>query len=301
MPDGVLTTYYKAAGVWLVAGRVDCSFEIEGGLADEPGLGAKLDSQWSLNELQEESRLFVALLHLQGTSADGRWRWALGKISPKGSFDDNRVARAKLTKFIAEPLVKNSAVAFAGKGLGAVLKRELSPDLHLAFCLSDANARSTAADFSSWRGEWFRGAEVSLRPCPGTTVRVLAWGTEREGVHDGGWGLSSDWEMAPGWVVFARAGGGAEHFAHSRSLVSGGLAWENPFGRRGDFFALGFAHGRAPAAGERAELLGELVYRWQVNRWLAVSPDLQHVRHAGHGRPAGAWVFGLRCAITVVP
>lgn len=300
MPGGALTTYYKAAGVWPVAERVNCSFEIEGGLADEPGLGEELGSQWSLNELQEKSRLFVALLHLQGASADGRWRWALGKISPKGSFDDNRAARAKLTKFIAEPLVKNSAVAFAGKGLGGVLRCELSPELQLAICLSDANARSTAAGFSSWRGEWFRGAEVTVRPRPGATMRVLAWGTERGGVHDGGWGLSSDWELTPGWVVFARAGGGAEHFANSRSLVSGGLAWENPFGRRGDFLALGLAHGRAQPAGERAELLGELVYRWRVNRWLALSPDLQHVRQMGGAHSAGAWVFGLRCAITLM-
>jgi hypothetical protein len=298
--DGALTTYYKAEAVWPVAGRVDCHYEIEGGLADEPGWEADLGSQWSLNELKEESRLFVARLQIQGASADGRWHWELGKISPKGAFDDNRAARAKLTKFIAEPLVRNSAVAFAGKGLGGVLKRELSPDLHLALCLSDANARSTTAGFSSWRGEWFRGAEVTLRPRPGATVRVLAWGTERGGVHDGGWGLSSDWEVAPDWVVFARAGGGAEHFTHSRSLVSGGLAWENPFGRRGDFLALGLAHGRAQSAGERIELLGELVYRWQVNHWLAVSPDFQHVRQMGGAHPGGAWVVGLRCAITVV-
>lgn len=300
MSDGALTTYYKAEGVWPVASGVDCHYEIEGGLTEDPEPGADFGSQWSLNELMEESRLFVARLQIQGSSADGRWRWAVGKISPKGSFDDNRAARAKLTKFIAEPLVKNSAVAFAGKGLGGVLKRELSPDLHLALCLSDANARSTTAGFSSWRGEWFRGAEVTLRPRPGAAVRVLAWGTERGGVHDGGWGLSGDCEVAPDWVVFARAGGGAEHFARSRGLVSGGLAWENPFGRRGDFLALGLAQGRAQSAGERAELLGELVYRWQVNRWLAVSPDLQHVRQMGGAHPAGAWVFGLRCAITVV-
>lgn len=298
-PEADVTTYYKAEGVWPAAGRMGWHIEVEGGLAGATGPGSELGSQWSLNELQEESRLFVAVLRVMGSSADGRWQWELGKISPKGSFDDNRAARAKLTKFIAEPLVKNSAVAFAGKGLGGVLKWDLSPALRLSACLSDANARSTEAGFTTWRGEWFRGIEVKLRPRPGAAIRLLAWGTERGGMHDGGWGLSADWELAPRWVAFARAGGGAEHFAHSRSLVSGGLAWEGLFGRRSDFLALGFARGEASPAGGRAELLGELVYRCQVNRWLAVSPDVQHVRHPAHALASGAWVFGLRCALSV--
>jgi carbohydrate-selective porin OprB len=273
---------------------------LEGGKASGPGLGSQIGSQWDLNEVQESSPLYVAVLQVMGSTNDGRFSWQLGKISPKGAFDDNRAARSKLTKFMSEPLVRNSAVAFANKGFGGTLNWNPAPDWRFTLCASDANARSTEAGFTSWHSGWFRGAEVSVRSRAGATVRVLGWGTERGGVHDGGWGVSSDWEVAPGWVVFARAGGGAEHLAHSRSLVSGGLAWEDPFGRRGDFLALGLAHGRAQSAGARAELLGELVYRWQVNRWLALSSDLQHVRQLGGAHPVGAWVFGLRCAITVV-
>lgn len=225
-----VTTYYKAEGVWPAAVRVDWRIEIEGGLADTGGLGPNLGSQWSLNELQEESRIFVALLEIMGSSADGRWHWELGKISPKGSFDDNRAARAKLTKFISEPLVKNSAVAFAKKGFGGVLKWDLSPALRLSACLSDANARSTEAGFTTWRGEWFRGIELTLRPRPEAAIRLLAWGTERGGVRDGGWGLSADWELAPRWVVFARAGGGGGLFCEQpqtdrRGIGPGRTIW----------------------------------------------------------------------------
>jgi carbohydrate-selective porin OprB len=294
----LLITYYRAEGEW-AGSRMGLKFEVEGGQATGSGLGARIGSQWNLNEVEEESPFCIAVLQAQGDAAHGRIHWQLGKISPKGSFDDNRAARSKLTKFIAEPLVRNSAVAFGGKGLGGVAKWDVSPGLQIAVCGSDANARSTEVGFSSWRGEWFRGAEVTFRPRSGAAIRLLAWGTERGGVHDGGWGLSGDWEFAEHWIGFIRAGGGSEWFAHSRQLISGGLAWTAPFGRAGDFLAIGFARGDPLHVGSRTELLGELVYRLRVNQWLEVSPDVQHVRHPANAPVSGAWVFGMRCAISL--
>lgn len=303
-PDALTTTYYNAKGWWQAAPAMSLRLEVEGGRdIGHPGtvsLGSSLGSQWSLNEVQEESDLFVAVLHAEGADSGGRFRWQLGKISPKGAFDDNRAARAKLTKFIAEPLVKNSAVPFAAKGLGGVAQWAWTQSLLVTLCASDANASSTQAGFSTWRGEWFRGAEVTVRPQPGATCRLLVWGTERAGMHDDGWGASADWEVVSDWVVFARAGGGSEQFAHTRRLVSAGLAWEKPFNRPGDFLAVGFARGEALRDGGGVELLTELVYRWQVNRWVALSPDIQHIRQPAHARASGAWVFGLRCALTLV-
>lgn len=296
----LVTTYYSAKAVWQPAAWWMLRGELEGGqvlghnrsevLSDNAG------SQWSLNQMQEDPTLLVALLHFAGTNSDGRLGWQLGKISPKNTFDDNRAARSKRTKFLAEPFVRNAAVAFAGKGLGGALRWDIAPRWQLGLSLSDANASSSKAGFSTWRGEWFRAAEVTWRPDADGAVRVLAWGTEKQGVGDGGWGLSADRRIAPHCLLFVRAGGGSRHFAHSRRLVAGGVAWEQPFGREKDYLGLGVASGRA-LAGDRTEWRGELFYRWQVNGVLALSPDVQFISHPAHSNLRSAWAWGLRCTL----
>jgi len=294
------TTYYSAKAVWQPASWWMLRGEAEGGqvlghnrsevLADNAG------SQWSLNEMQEDPAIFVALLHLAGTSPDGRLGWQLGKISPKNTFDDNRAARSKRTKFLAEPFVRNAAVPFAGKGLGGAMRWEFASDWQLGLVLSDANAAGSKAGFTTWRGEWFRAAELTWRPDALGAVRLLVWGTEKRGVHDDGWGLSADREVAPRWILFARAGSGSRHFAHSRWLAAAGLGREGPFERPKDYLGIAVAGGRAIGR-DRTEWRGELFYRWQVNRVLALTPDLQFIGRPARSRLESAWAFGLRCTL----
>jgi len=298
--SALATTYYSAKAVWQTAAWWMLRGEVEGGQVighhREEQLAANVGSQWSLNEMQEDPAFFVPVLHFAGTSADGRLGWQVGKISPKNTFDDNRAARSKRTKFLAEPFVRNAAVPFAGKGLGGALRWEFSRGWQVGLSLSDANAVGSKAGFTTWRGEWFRAAELTWRPDARGAVRVLAWGTEKRGAHDDGWGVSADREVAPHWIVFARAGGGSRHFAHSQRFGAAGVAWEGPFGRGKDYLGLGVAGGRA-IGDDRTEWRGELFYRWQVNRVLALTPDLQFIGRPARSAVSSAWAFGLRCTL----
>lgn len=89
-------------------------------------------------------------LFLSGKQAGGAFRWRLGL---QASFDDNRGARNKRTKFIALPFTRNAAVPFPGKGLGAVAGWVPGPRASLTGGIGDANAVSTRNDFSRLRGE----------------------------------------------------------------------------------------------------------------------------------------------------
>jgi hypothetical protein len=60
----------------------------------------------------------VTVFFFTGSTPGRELNWRLGKISPETSFDHNRVARSKRTKFIALPFYRNPAVAAASKGLG---------------------------------------------------------------------------------------------------------------------------------------------------------------------------------------
>jgi len=300
-PHSLITTYYQAEWGWQPSTWFGLQTELEGGQVvgqrQTEHLGANLGSQWRLNEMQEDPDLFVPVLFLTGSTPGRELSWRLGKISPESCFDDNRVARAKRTKFIAQPFFRNPAVATASKGLGGYLHWTASPRAELALCASDANAHGTLSGLTTWRGEWFRSAELTVRPLTlpaRAAVRLLAWATERGGVRDGGWGLNADCELTPKWVVFARAGSGSEQFARSREFFSGGIAWEAPFGRSRDFLGLGLAQAKAVRGGMHAENLAEVIYRWQFNRVFALSPDVQYIRHPALSNVGSAWAFGLR-------
>ena len=299
--SSLLTTYYQAEVRWQPSTWFGVQSEMEGGQVvghnQSEHLGENLGSQWRLNEMQEDPDLFVPIFYITGRTPDGQLSWRLGKISPESCFDDNRVARDKRNKFFAQPFFRNAAVAAASKGLGGFLRWTISPRAELGLCASDANARGTASGLSTWRGEWYHSVELTVRPlreAAQAAIRVVTWGTDRAGVKDGGWGVNADLEVAPTWVVFARMGDGSEQFARSREFASGGLAWEAPFGRRHDFLGVGLARAQAVRGGLQTETLGEAIYRWQINRFMALSPDVQYIRQPAHERGGSAWAFGLR-------
>lgn len=302
----LVTTYYQAEWRWQPLPWLGLQSELEGGQVvghnQDENLGENLGSHWKLNEMQEDPELFVPILYLAGEVPGSNLSWRLGKISPESCFDANRAARSKRTKFIAQPFFRNTAVAAANKGLGGFVRWTATSRAELALCASDANARSTLSGLTTWRGEWFRSAELTLRPLAEpaqAAVRLVLWETERGGVEDGGWGISADWEIAPTWVAFLRAGDGAERFARSRNLFAGGITWEAPFGRRQDFFGIGLAQADAVRGGRRTESMCEVVYRWQINPRIALSPHVQYIRHPARSTVPDAWAFGLRFSIAV--
>ncbi len=303
-PSALITTYYQFEGMWIFRRWLGVQTEIEGGQVigenQDTQLGVNLGSQWKTNEMQEASRHYVPVLALIGSTPAKLLSWKIGKISSESFFDDNRGARAKRTKFLSTPLSKTAAVSFGPKGLGGSLT--WSPNQHTSVTVlgSDANARETLTGFATWRGEWFTAAEVTLRPSSNpehAAVRILGWSTTRHGVHDGGCSISADYEMAPKLVGFARLGTGSSAFARTSNLLSGGIGWEAPFGRKADFFGAGVTWGEPVKHNARIEVLSEIVYRWQLTQHLALSPDLQLVHHPANSNVSSAVVTGLRCAI----
>lgn len=301
-PTDLVTTYYQFEGAWPLTTWLGVEAEVEGGQVvgnnHDASLSTSLGSVYRLNDLQEDPELFVPNLFLSGAARRGTVRWRLGKVGLEGSYDENRVARAKRTKFLSFPFTRNTSVAFPSKCLGGSLRWSPGPRTALTVGGGDANARGTKTGLTTLRGEWFTAAELTLRPLAVPSlaaVRPLLWQTRRRGVSDAGWGVSADAEVAPGVVAFARLGNGSDRFARVRGLVAGGVAWERPFGRATDFAGLAFSRATAVAT-RRVESVAEAVYRWQVNPWLAVSPDVQWIHHPARSRAAGAWLFGLRLA-----
>lgn len=304
-PASLLTTYYQIEGNWAVSSRWTLHGEAEGGQVvdddEDLSLAASLGSAYKLNDMQEGTAFQVATFYFSGSTPSANVKWKFGKVGQDEFFDDNRVARSKRRKFLALPFTKNPGVPFAGKGLGGALT--WSPDPHVAFTVSasDANARGTLSGFSTWRGEWFNGMELTLRPYESVqtaAIRLLAWRTERGGVEDNGAAISADHEITPNVVAFIRLAEGSRHFARVGRFAGGGLAWEAPFNRKQDFLGIGISRGDPILAGRRTEYLSELVYRWQATTHLAVSPDIQYIRHPAASNVNHAFAFAIRLALS---
>lgn len=304
-PSSLLTTYYQVEGTWDMLPNLGLHFEVEGGrvIGDEQtrSLGASLGSAYKLNDMQEGTELNNSTFYLIGQIPSANLRWKLGKVGQEEFFDDNRAARSKRRKFLALPFTRNPAVPFAGKGLGGALMWTPSEHTALTLSASDANAKGTKSGFTTWQGEWFTGAEVTVRPYmrpEKAAVRMLAWRTERSGVEDSGWGVSADHEIGPHLVAFVRVGAGSQHFARVRRFTGGGIAWEAPWGRSQDFFGIGVSRGEPLVEGWRTEILAEAIYRWQVTAHLALSPDVQFIHHPAKSNAEDAFAFGLRIALS---
>jgi porin len=63
-----------------------------------------------------------------------------------------------------------------------------------------------------------------------------------------------------------------------KTFVSGGIAFEAPFGRENDLVAIGVAWSDpSPGEGFRDETLLELFYRVEIAKAISITPDLQLV------------------------
>ena len=79
-------------------------------------------------------------------------------------------------------------------------------------------------------------------------------------------------------VAFFRFGYGDDDVTPVKIFVSGGVAFEAPFGREGDLVAIGVAWSDpSPDVGFRSETLLELFYRVEFAKAISITPDLQLV------------------------
>ena len=252
-----------------------------------------------------------------------------GKMDPFGFFDQNAVASDEARQFLNAVFVHNPLLD-AGGDIG-VDANGFTP----GFRVSYANAEQKP---ETWRvsmgvfgaGEQGSNYQRSLKSplvmlqaeteqrmfggLPGN-YRVYAWNNPRAGHFDAaitdterhtGWGISADQRIGDGVTLFGRYGHQVQgHVRFDRALTLGtelnGSYWD----RGGD--VLGFAAGwlrtsddyRSAAAAGNSERVGELYYRYRINKQLELSPSLQYIGKPGGDNTADAIkILGLRAQVS---
>ena len=145
-------------------------------------------------------------------------------------------------------------------------------------------------------GGWARSSELPQH-LGGTNTR-LAYGLYTN--LEGSIAEATRWAGRAGWSsakttdeVTTHASLAIEHAYNDEHLIAFGIAWNGLS-----------SHFRSSYVNAADPLVAELYYRWQINEFMAIAPDIQYWRHANNlsATTAGVagghvWVYGLRLEI----
>lgn len=258
---------------------------------------------------------------------------AIGKLDLFNFFDQNRVSSNENVNFINSAFVHNPLLDAGGDTTSDTYGYQ--PGLRLAYAdvasklrwgaSFGAFAGAEAADFSRVPRRPLLIAQLQAAPRqaqgrPFDNYRVYVWtngrtsnvGDTAEQRHTG-IGFSGDQRLGRDWNFFQRLGQRINgHGGFDTAVTLGGELEGQRWGRSKDAIGLAFGWLRTSAAFQRftrdnsppgsvaggAERITELYYRYRVNEWLQLSPDLQRIeRPAGNGGASAITVFGLRARI----
>jgi porin len=260
--------------------------------------------------------------------ADGVVALRFGKMDATTDFDTNAFANDECHQFLNGALVNNPTIPFPDYGLGAQAIVRPGGGFYFAAGGWDANAKGWASGRDTLlggRAEFFLAAEAGLEAAlPGAkgarlpgTYRLGVWRDTRryEALGGGdaergesGWYLSFeqmvhkeavDAEDGQGLGLFFRYGRAAERLSPVRHFWGLGAQYQGLLpGRDDDVLGIGLAAGclGSPARREvphRGEAVCECYYAIALRKGVALTLDLQYVRHPGAASPSSL-VPGIR-------
>ncbi|HJV74962.1 MAG TPA: carbohydrate porin [Noviherbaspirillum sp.] len=252
-----------------------------------------------------------------------------GKMDPFVFFDQNAAAGDETRQFMNAAFVHNPLLD-AGGDIG-VDANGFTPGFRLSYYNLESKPQAWRVSLGVF-GAGARGsnyqrslaqpmvmlqAETEQRLFGGLTgnYRVYAWRNPQAAHFDenlatperhSGWGISADQRVGDGITLFGRYGHQMQgNVRFDRALTLGAEINGSYWDRGGD--SIGLAAGllkssrdyRNFAAVASAEQVGELYYRYRINKQFELSPSLQYIGNPGGDRSADSVkILGLRAQLT---
>jgi carbohydrate-selective porin OprB len=240
-------------------------------------------------------------------SPSGRLVLMAGRVDHGFHFDTNRVANDSFRKLFSFALMNNLSIPWPlYGGLGGLVHWQPSTQLVFRFGAGDSGSDRPwgfwrTADENNWYQLFEAQLNVNVAGLGKGHYRLTPWHNHLEGEDGWGMGVNFDQELGLPWLVaFFRFGTGDEDVTRVKRFVSGGIAAERPFGRVGDYFALGLAWSRPSAgAGKHDETFLEAQYRFRITPTVELSPDLQLVINPAANGDDVIFIPGLRLTLVL--
>jgi carbohydrate-selective porin OprB len=239
----------------------------------------------TLNSTVFDQGAVVDELFFKQVAMGGKLLVLAGKIDMLYHFDTNRVAGDGYSQFFAYSLQNNPSIPGpVYGGFGGVARGNLPRKTYVMFGVGDSSMNSAELPWKTLDNDsWYQLLELGLGPdipvLGAGNYRLTSWHNHLFGADGFGVALNIDQELGRKDVVaFFRFGYGDEDVTPVKTFVSGGVAFEAPFGRADDLVAVGVAWSDpSPGSGFRDETLLELFYRVELAKAISITPDLQLV------------------------
>lgn len=267
-------------------------------------LSINTGSLYGINSLQgpadQESFTLNVLFFRQGFFED-KLVFTIGKLHPNAYIDLSSVANDESTEFLAGPFDGNSTIVAQGTYTpGLVLHYQPNDFIGFTYMGIDSLGTPQTGLSTLDQGDFTHYGQVRLTPhfkgLGKGNYRFVVLHSDQPVGSGAGVAFGFDQELVYGIVPFFRIGYTDPDVSIFEFNVSGGISILSPFGRSGDRFGFGVAHGITSRSALQDETLVEIFYRVQVTDTLQVSPDVQFLmnpaRNPGEDFIA---ILGLRC------
>jgi porin len=243
-------------------------------------LSKDIGSLLGINDSRDDKELYVRELFWVQQLSKG-FGFTIGQVDATYRYDFNAVANDERYYFIAAPLNNSQSIPFP----------DPSPSADILWSITDgalfrAGIYSTVCEKGSWcldkleSDKWFSPAELTVSPffdgLGQGNYRFLAYYTETGEQKGGGWSMSFDQQIGR-FTPFMRLSSGDKEITAIERFFSLGVGLDKPFGRPWDQAGIGYSTGKPSDPLLRDETLIELYWRFQLNPFVAVTPDLQWV------------------------
>jgi carbohydrate-selective porin OprB len=287
--------------------------------ADGSGLSRHTDGLTGTNDNVKDFDEKIAEVWIEQSLFDERLVITLGKLDPAAYFDTNEVANDERSQFLSSQFVNSLAFDSPEYAYGA--RVSVSP---LKWLSLSGGVFEDGRKFANLSSKRFSIAELAVMPemfgRPGT-YRMHVWhnNTNHEKLRNPqknkesgtGFGISFDQYLTEEVCVFARWGKQSSDIYEAQQVWSlgfqvAGSAWTRP----DDVF--GLAYGRAVLSNAYRDTLRgdnirtadegrfEVYYKFQLNEYISLSPDLQVAHNLTGARKANTvTIFGLRMHIAL--
>jgi porin len=308
--DTLLDFTYDFSGAWRVFGDRETtegalSWWVRGGrplgAAQDADFGRTLGSVYDINANSENNLFQVQELYWAEYFGD-RLVIVAGRLDPSFLYDFNMVANNQWEQFLADPLVNSPGVPFPEPGFGLDVRLELDGFGWIQGGIHQADGRENSLVGPSL-DELFVAVEPTFAPqidgLGQGHYRLLVYHQQTQGRSGFGFSFNFDQEIGGGFMPFARVSVGDEAITPFKVFASAGLGWKKAFGRSQDMCGAGYVWGDPSDPALRDEHLVEVFYRFAVNNYLAVTPDIQFLINPGRNPQDDLIVvLGLRLMAT---
>jgi hypothetical protein len=220
-----------------------------------------------------------------------------GKLDASNIWDMNAFANTATEDFMAGSLIDSQAVIFPESGAGVNVQAKLADSLLIAAGIQQNNAVENSFNIDDLDlQQLFYGAELHWKTGASDTragnYRLLAFYSRKNSKRDQGLSLSAD-QRVGNVGLFTRLTAADNEINPVSHFVSAGFALFPSPARPNNQLGLGFSWSKVDSG--RNETVGELFYRFEINRFLALTPDIQLISNPAFANKSdNVWVANLR-------